>query len=66
MKGHWSRVNLVKRFTRCIRDQCPFISQCKQKSVLQSLNKQHCLNIMVFDGREFETLVRVIGASYLS
>ena len=26
------------RFTRFTRDQCPFISQCKQKSVLQSLN----------------------------
>ena len=23
------------------RDQCPFISQCKQKSVLQSLNKKN-------------------------
>ena len=26
------------RFTRFTRDQCPFISQCKQKSVIQSLN----------------------------
>ena len=35
MKGHWSRLNLWTSFTR---DQCLFISKCKQKkSVLQSL-----------------------------
>ena len=39
MKGHWLRVNIGKRFTRFTRDQCPFISECKQKNVLQSLNK---------------------------
>ena len=27
-----------KRVTRFTRDPCPLISQCKQKSVLQSLN----------------------------
>ena len=29
----------ASRFTRFTRDQYPFISQCKQKSVLQSLTK---------------------------
>ena len=29
----------TSRFTRFTRDQCPFISRCKQKSVLQSRNK---------------------------
>ena len=28
MEGHWSCVNLVKRFTH---EPCPFISQCKTK-----------------------------------
>ena len=38
MKGHWSRVNLVKRFARLTPDQCPFISQCKEKKCTSILN----------------------------
>ena len=38
----------ASRFTRFTRDQCPFISQCKHKSVIQSLNKRRTIqNIAV-------------------
>ena len=38
---HWSRVNLVKR------DQCPFISQCKQKNVLYVRHKCYYAFVLV-------------------
>ena len=48
MKGSGSLVNLL-RFARFTRDQCPFISQCKEKSVLQSLIQGKNFDVLHFD-----------------
>ena len=47
MKGHWSRVNLWDLHQRFTRDQCPLISQCKPKSILQSLSVSLCRTLCI-------------------